>query len=199
MWTCPVCDAKNDTPVCTNCGFDSSCDYAHHPTLQRPTILPDAISILREQRNAPAAPSVAGTLTAIRSQGWEPHVLSAVEKILNAAAEGNLTEQHRVEIFLDVTNADYSLPKKETIFFSPEHIQLSSFCKICGASNGATAPYCNNCGSRIPDRIAEAPISQAVPVRQQPHLWGLSILCDYCGAVLTPGSIYCTECDRKVK
>lgn len=199
MWTCPVCDTESRTLICPNCDFDSSRNYEQHPTLQRPAILPDAISLLREQRNAPAAPSVSGTLAAIRSQGWEPHVLSAVEKILNAAAEGNLTEQHRVEIFLDVTDADYSPPKKETILYSPEPIQLSSFCKVCGVVNSRGTIYCSGCGSKIDEPAPKAIISRSEVHRPQSSSpLPLSKFCDHCGCNIPSGSIYCPGCSAKV-
>ena len=33
MWKCPVCDKENEKPVCIECGFDSSTDLEHNPTL----------------------------------------------------------------------------------------------------------------------------------------------------------------------
>lgn len=33
MWECPVCKSKNETRICTGCGFDGSCDFLQYPTL----------------------------------------------------------------------------------------------------------------------------------------------------------------------
>ena len=199
MWNCPVCDQENSSPVCPGCGFDSSCDYEAYPTLQQPDVLPDAVALLREQWNAPAAPSVTGTLAAIRSQGWDPHVLSAVEKILSAAADGNFTEQHRMEIFLDVNDGGFSLPHTESILYSPPPVKLSSFCKICGTVNGRGTFYCSGCGTRIDGSAPKT--SSPIPVPPQPHTGNslhLSKFCDHCGCSVPSGTVYCPGCGTKV-
>ena len=41
MWTCPVCNANTSDTVCTECGFDRSCDYENLRTF---TYIPNNIS-----------------------------------------------------------------------------------------------------------------------------------------------------------
>lgn len=89
MYTCPVCDTKSDTLVCPSCGFDSSCDYENHPTLQQLSVLPDAVSRRREHRDASGTPSVEAALSTLRAQGWDARIWSAIEIILRSAAEGS--------------------------------------------------------------------------------------------------------------
>ena len=51
MWKCPVCEKWNSDDgelFCRSCGFDSSCDYAHYPTLAKLSGKPQAISALRK-------------------------------------------------------------------------------------------------------------------------------------------------------
>ncbi len=50
MFICPVCKTENETLLCKNCGFDSSCDFENYATL---SMVPDnlkAVSSLKYER-----------------------------------------------------------------------------------------------------------------------------------------------------
>lgn len=97
-YICAVCSAKISTPLCTDCGFDNSCNYEQYPTLQKIEKNTPSISHLKSQRNSNSKPSVEEAVAFLRHQGWEEYVISAAEKILKRAAHGLFTEQHFVEI-----------------------------------------------------------------------------------------------------
>lgn len=97
-YICAVCSAKISTPLCTDCGFDNSCNYEQYPTLQKIEKNTPSISHFKSQRNSNSKPSVEEAIAFLRHQGWEEYVVSAAEKILKRAAHGLFTEQHYVEI-----------------------------------------------------------------------------------------------------
>lgn len=96
-YICAVCSAKISTPLCTDCGFDNSCNYEQYPTLQKIEKNTPSISHLKSQRNSNSKPSVEEAVAFFRLQKWDEHVISAVEEILKRAARGLFTEQHYVE------------------------------------------------------------------------------------------------------
>lgn len=66
MWTCPVCAKENNSLLCTQCGFDGSCDFEQYPSLSQPAEAFDSVSrrkkvILETEKNILHCPSCGKT------------------------------------------------------------------------------------------------------------------------------------------
>ena len=182
MFTCPVCAADNAAPQCPHCGFDSSCDYVHHPTLQSVGTEIHAISHHKALwMAARSTPSIAQSIDTLRKLGWDENVLTEVESILRTSPTKQATSQPQ--------KPDISVPV----------LQLSSFCGKCGTSNLSDAVYCTGCGKRLQPTV-QKPMPPPKPA-PAPHYNPLisSTFCKRCGSRVNNGSIYCPACSSRIE
>ena len=165
MWTCPVCGNTNESTICRNCDFDSSCHYENYPTLQSIGQEIPAVSRQIAKREAENGPNLEKAMAYLRAQGWEEQVLTAIEKILERAVE-----QRK--------------PKQE----------VALYCDHCGYGNGHGILYCIRCGTKLrQQQMKTEPIpapqkKKQVDSNRCPHC-GVAILrksayCTECGGKL---------------
>ncbi len=169
--SCAVCGKSTATNPCPHCGFDSSRDYEHHPTMQ---LLPEDAHTISHWK-AQLRPSAAKAIDMLRKQGWDNHVLNAVQTVLNQAEAGTFTPQHYVDIRKQgwdnhvVNTVQKILNQTEATIF-PQHSQknklpptavpavpfvLHNCCPACGASNYPTRLYCVDCGFKLNNTVSK--------------------------------------------
>ncbi len=211
---CAVCGKSAATNPCPRCGFDSSRDYEHYPTIQHLPQTARPISHLKKKLR----PSAATAVDMLRKQGWDSHVLNAVQKVLSQAENGTFTPQHYVEIRKQgwdnqvVNTVHKVLNQTESVIF-PQHAQKSKIppvptavpkvpfvsniiCPVCGASNIPSRLYCVDCGVKLPTTPSTAtpPVPTATP--QAPVV--SSKVCPVCGASNDPNQQICLICGAKL-
>ena len=95
MWICPVCDTKNNTAICPECGFDHSTDLTHLPTFAIPASLPVSPAVLRADREILRCGQCGGSAFSFRMKQRSFFCLDCgtelprrtLSKLLNAAIE----------------------------------------------------------------------------------------------------------------
>lgn len=144
VYTCAVCKAKSNTTLCAKCGFDNSRNYEQYPTLQKIKTRTPAVSLFKALWSPPAEPSVEQTMALLRNQRWDDNVLSAVEKLLSGAKDGNIIEPTHI-------------PTKEIVDRKISEVsptgKLTRQCSLCGASNNYKNLYCLSCGAKLKTKV----------------------------------------------
>ena len=173
---CAVCGNKMEGTFCTNCGFDSSRDYENFPTVQ---LLPEdarAISCFKKKLR----PSAADAISLLRNQGWDEHVLKAVQKLLQQAEAGNFTPQHDIEI------------RKQG--WDNQIINIAQ--KVLNKTESTIFPQQYNQKNNLPPTPTAVPPSASTSIPKAPVI--LPKVCSLCGTSNDPNRLYCESCGAKL-